>query len=76
MIYKKEYLELIVKPRILRAAKRRPKTILELTIAMGLPPSTWSAVSTWIHELGIPIEDVIDNEGVRKRLQARRKKVQ
>ena len=72
MIYKKEYLELVVKPRVMRAAKRQPKTLFELAAAMGLPPGTTSTLANWLHELEIPVEDVIDNDRVRRMLHTRR----
>lgn len=60
MLFREEYLEKVIRPKIMEAAEHKPKTIYDLCALFGLPPNSIHTVSAWLRELKIPVGDICE----------------
>ena len=60
MLFREEFLEKVIRPKVEEAAKENPETLYDLCALLDLPPSSIHTVAAWLRDLGIPVEDVCD----------------
>lgn len=60
MLFREEYLEKVIRPKVMDAAEHKPKTIYDLCDLFGLPPNSIHTVSAWLRELKIPVGDICE----------------
>lgn len=74
MLFREEYLEKVIRPKVMDAMKSnpRPKTIYDLCTLFGLLPNSVHTVSAWLRELEIPVGEVCElSLRARKMMEAR-----
>jgi len=60
MLFREEYLEKVIRPKIMDAKAHKPKSVYDLCALFGLPPNSMHTVAAWLRELEIPIGDICE----------------
>ncbi len=67
MLYRKEYMEQIIRPKLDAASEKSPKSMYDLCSKLGLEPDQVHTVRAWIKELGLDLTDVVTKLSSRAR---------
>jgi len=60
MLFRREFLEKVIRPKVEEAAREKPETLYDLCALFGLPPGSIHTVAAWLRDLRIPVEDVCE----------------
>jgi len=72
MLFREEYLEKVIRPKIMDAKAHKPKSVYDLCALFGLPPNSMHTVAAWLRELEIPIGDICElSLRARKMMESR-----
>jgi hypothetical protein len=67
MLYRKEYMEQIIRPKLMTASEKSPKSMYDLCTKLGLQPDQVHTVRAWIRELNLDLTDVVTKLSSRAR---------